>query len=139
MVPYPNHGPLCVRRSKDRHQRLNFSLVGADREVIHKRGVNLIGIRNMAQIANLEGWPEKTSDATRVIPPSHTGPMLQLLEGRSPLTSQQSGLTGKPLLLRPLLLPTTGLQKSHCLLGGWREVIRNTPLCRFRKNFGTHD
>ena len=113
-----NNRSIAVGVSKDRRKRLDFSIVSADREVLQKCGVNFIGVRNVTQITNAEGRPEKTANAAGIIPPSHARPVLEFLKGQCPLTRQHRSLPRMKLFLTPLFLCTTGLKKIQGFLSG---------------------
>jgi hypothetical protein len=77
VVEDADDGAFGIGGGENGGEGLDFSAVGGEVEVLEEGGVNLVGIGNVAEVADFEGGPEKAADAAGVVAPGHAGAVLE--------------------------------------------------------------
>jgi hypothetical protein len=118
MIPDAHSRAIGIGRGEHGEEWLDFSAIGGELEMAQALRVDFGGIAEVPEVADLEGLPEETADATRVIAPGCAGAVLEFLEGGRPCaTLGEFGFDGAE----------TGLQAHRLPLffrsGGTKKVL----------------
>jgi hypothetical protein len=72
-----NGGALEISGGENGGEGLNFSAVGSEFEMLEEGVADLVGIGNVAEVADFERGPKESANAAGVVAPGHAGAVLE--------------------------------------------------------------